>query len=134
MHQAGGWTRCASSPEAVGTGAVSSIYDNLKRYPRELGLTKLYVEASEGALKLFERKGFRRRRRNIRSRCDELHGREVGAVSRHIAREDRAMHDSSMCAHIKIRQHALLDAASAPVAEKHLAGQKQRFTRDLLHV
>lgn len=53
-----------SSPEAVGTGAASAIYDNLERYARELGLTKLYVEASEGALQLFEHKGFGRLRRN----------------------------------------------------------------------
>jgi putative acetyltransferase len=53
-----------SSPEAVGTGAASAIYDNLEQHARELGLTKLYVEASEGALRLFEHKGFCRLRRN----------------------------------------------------------------------
>jgi putative acetyltransferase len=53
-----------SSPEAVGTGAASAIYDSLERYARKLGLTKLYVDASEGALQLFERKGFGLLRRN----------------------------------------------------------------------
>src|ERR1700722_10762081 len=32
----------------------------------------------------------KRRRRHMRSRCDELHGRKVAAVSRYIACEDRA--------------------------------------------
>jgi putative acetyltransferase len=53
-----------ASPEAAGTGAASAIYDALEAHAKELGLSRLYVEASEGALRLFERKGFRRLRRN----------------------------------------------------------------------
>jgi len=52
------------SPEAQGTGAASAVYDGLERYARDLGLTRLYVEASECALPLFGRKGFSRIRRN----------------------------------------------------------------------
>ena len=49
-----------ASPEAVGTGAASAIYDNLEHHARELRLTRVYVEASEGARPLFEHKGFSR--------------------------------------------------------------------------
>jgi putative acetyltransferase len=53
-----------SSPEAVGTGAASAIYDSLESQARKLGLTRLYVEASECALPFFEHKGFIKVRRN----------------------------------------------------------------------
>jgi putative acetyltransferase len=53
-----------ASPEAVGRGTASAIYDSLERHARALGLSRLYVEASEGALPLFEHKGFTRLRRN----------------------------------------------------------------------
>jgi putative acetyltransferase len=53
-----------ASPEAVGTGTASAIYDELERRARQLGITRLYVEASESAVRLFERKGFTRIRRN----------------------------------------------------------------------
>jgi GNAT superfamily N-acetyltransferase len=53
-----------SSPEAVGTGAASAIYDSLESQAKKLGLTRLYVEASECALPFFEHKEFIRVRRN----------------------------------------------------------------------
>lgn len=53
-----------SSPEALGTGAASAIYNRLESHARELGLTRLYVEASECALPFFEQKGFIKLRRN----------------------------------------------------------------------
>ena len=46
-----------SSPEALGKGAASAIYNRLELHARELGLTRLYVEASEHALSFFECKG-----------------------------------------------------------------------------
>ena len=52
------------SPEAQGSGAAAAIYDGLERRARDLGLTRLYVEASECALPLFRRKGFSVLRRN----------------------------------------------------------------------
>jgi putative acetyltransferase len=53
-----------SSPEAVGTGAASAIYNKLELQAIQLGLTRLYVEASECALPFFERKNFIKVRRN----------------------------------------------------------------------
>lgn len=53
-----------SSPEVEGTGVASAIYDHLERHARERGQSRLYVEASECALALFEHKGFRRLGRN----------------------------------------------------------------------
>lgn len=53
-----------SSPEAVGTGAASAIYRRLEAAAVSLGLTRLYVEASECAFPFFERKGFRKIQRN----------------------------------------------------------------------
>jgi putative acetyltransferase len=45
-------------PEAIGGGIGSAIYDRLEQQARELGMTQLSVEASEGARRLFLRKGF----------------------------------------------------------------------------
>jgi SAM-dependent methyltransferase/GNAT superfamily N-acetyltransferase len=53
-----------SSPEALGTGAASAIYNRLELHARESRLTRLYVEASECAFAFFERKGFTKVRRN----------------------------------------------------------------------
>lgn len=53
-----------SSPEALGKGAASAIYNRLELHARELGLTRLYVEASEHALSFFERKGYIKIRKN----------------------------------------------------------------------
>jgi putative acetyltransferase len=53
-----------SSPEAVGTGAASAIYNHLEAAAVSLGLARLYVEASECAFPFFERKGFSKIRRN----------------------------------------------------------------------
>lgn len=41
-----------ASPEAVGTGAASAIYHQLESNGRELGLSRLFVEASECAISL----------------------------------------------------------------------------------
>jgi putative acetyltransferase len=53
-----------SSAEALGTGAASAIYNRLELEAIHLGLTRLYVEASECALPFFERKKFIKVRRN----------------------------------------------------------------------
>jgi hypothetical protein len=68
------------------------------------------------------------------SRRHKTHRWELGAVSRNIACEDRAIGDSSVRADKEIRQHAPSDAAGAPIAQKHLACQEQRFARNGLHV
>ena len=53
-----------SSPEALGKGAASAIYNRLELHAKELGLARLYVEASECALSFFERKGYIKIRKN----------------------------------------------------------------------
>lgn len=45
-------------PDAAGTGIASALYDALERAARERGIQRLYVEASESARRLLERKGF----------------------------------------------------------------------------
>src|SRR5215471_1429481 len=45
-------------PEVIGTGMASTLYDRLEQEAREQGITRLFVEASEAAHKLFLRKGF----------------------------------------------------------------------------
>ena len=45
-------------PESSGRGLASAIYDQLEALARTQGLTRLYVEASEGARGLFLRKGY----------------------------------------------------------------------------
>jgi putative acetyltransferase len=45
-------------PERVGTGVASALYDALEREALALGLSRLFVEASEAARRLFLRKGF----------------------------------------------------------------------------
>lgn len=51
-------------PEFIGTGMVSKLYDALEIEARGRGITRLYVEASELARPVFERKGFSLVRRN----------------------------------------------------------------------
>ena len=46
------------SPDVLGRGVGSRLYDALERRARAAGLRRLRVEASEGARPLFERKGF----------------------------------------------------------------------------
>jgi putative acetyltransferase len=46
------------SPEAVGQGVASALYDTLERTASSQGLSRLDVEASEAARRLFEKKGF----------------------------------------------------------------------------
>jgi putative acetyltransferase len=45
-------------PEVIGTGVASALYDRLEQHAREHLMTKLFVEASEGARRLHIRKGF----------------------------------------------------------------------------
>ena len=45
-------------PDAVGTGVASRLVDRLEAEARGLGLSRLFVEASEAARRLFLRKGF----------------------------------------------------------------------------
>ena len=45
-------------PSVAGTGLVSSLYDHLETHAAQLGLTKLYTEASEGARRFFLKKNF----------------------------------------------------------------------------
>ena len=51
-------------PDAVGTGIGSAIYAALEEAARNAGITILFVEASEGARRLFERRGFKVDARN----------------------------------------------------------------------
>jgi putative acetyltransferase len=44
--------------EFIGSRTASALYDRLEQQARERGMTKLFVEASEAARKLFLRKGF----------------------------------------------------------------------------
>ncbi len=45
-------------PDRVGTGVASGLYDELERRARAQGISRLYVEASELARRLFLAKGF----------------------------------------------------------------------------
>ena len=45
-------------PEMGRTGIGSALYDRLEQKAHELGIPRLFVEASEGAHRLFSRKGF----------------------------------------------------------------------------
>ena len=45
-------------PSVAGTGLVSSLYDHLETHAVQLGLKKLYTEASEGARRFFLKKNF----------------------------------------------------------------------------
>jgi putative acetyltransferase len=51
-------------PDFVGTGVASAIYDELEVAARARGLSRLYVEASEAARRLFLKKGFSVLQRN----------------------------------------------------------------------
>jgi putative acetyltransferase len=57
-------------PAWVGHGVGSALYDAIEAEARARGIRRLFVEASEAARRLFERKGFRVVRRNDL----ELHG------------------------------------------------------------
>jgi putative acetyltransferase len=57
-------------PPWIGRGVGSALYEAIEREARSRGIQRLFVEASEAARRLFERKGFRVVRRNER----ELHG------------------------------------------------------------
>jgi putative acetyltransferase len=45
-------------PEAVGHGVGSRLYEAVEQAASEWGLSRLFVEASESARRLFEKKGF----------------------------------------------------------------------------
>lgn len=45
-------------PEAVGHGVATTLYVALEGLARERGMTRLFVEASESARRVFERHGF----------------------------------------------------------------------------
>lgn len=45
-------------PDAAGRGIVSALMDDLENQARDMGLSELYSEASEGARPLFLKKGF----------------------------------------------------------------------------
>lgn len=47
-----------ADPEAAGAGVVSILYDELEDRARDLGITRLYSEASEAALRFFLKKNF----------------------------------------------------------------------------
>jgi len=51
-------------PDVIGTGVGSAIYASIEAAAREAGITILFVEASEAARRLFERRGFRVDTRN----------------------------------------------------------------------
>ncbi|MUI16046.1 GNAT family N-acetyltransferase [Massilia dura] len=52
------------APEAEGRRVGSALYDTLETHARAAGMARLYVEASELARHLFERRGFLLLRRN----------------------------------------------------------------------
>jgi putative acetyltransferase len=45
-------------PDAAGSGIASALYDALECAARDRGIVRLYVEASEAARRMLERKGF----------------------------------------------------------------------------
>jgi len=47
-----------AAPEAAGTGVASRLLDELERAARQDGLRRLYVEASEGARRVFLKRGY----------------------------------------------------------------------------
>ena len=51
-------------PDLVGTGIGSALYDSLEEAARHRGIQILFVEASEAARRLLERKGFILEQRN----------------------------------------------------------------------
>lgn len=51
-------------PDRTGTGVGSAIYAALEEIARTAGMATVFVEASEGARRLFERRGFRIDARN----------------------------------------------------------------------
>lgn len=51
-------------PDVVRTGIASALYADLERVAKEQGISVLFVEASEGARRLFEREGFTTEKRN----------------------------------------------------------------------
>ena len=57
-------------PDAVGAGVASRLVDRLETEARGLGLSRLFVEASEAARRLFLRKGFT----EVERRAFELQG------------------------------------------------------------
>ena len=52
-------------PELVGTGVGSAIYAALEDAAKQAGISHLFVDASEGARRLFERHGFSVDARNV---------------------------------------------------------------------
>jgi putative acetyltransferase len=50
-------------PEAVGHGVASRLYDAIETSARQRRMTRLYVEASESARRVFLRKGFTEEKR-----------------------------------------------------------------------
>ena len=61
-------------PDAAGTGVAGALLDRLIAAAREMGAGRLYVEASELARPLFERKGFAVvRRRDFEVRGVPIH-------------------------------------------------------------
>ena len=51
-------------PAWIGRGVGSALYDAIESEARARGMQRLFVEASDAARRLFERKGFRVVRRN----------------------------------------------------------------------
>ena len=51
-------------PEFIGRGVASRLYDALELHASSAGMTSLFVEASEAARRLFQRKGFTEIKRN----------------------------------------------------------------------
>lgn len=52
------------SPEHAGTGLTAKLYDALERQARGWGLSRVYVEASEPAMRFFTKRGFTITERN----------------------------------------------------------------------
>ena len=50
-------------PDFIGTGVGKAIYQELERLGKAQGISRIYVEASEAARRLFERQGFSTKQR-----------------------------------------------------------------------
>lgn len=52
-------------PEVAGTGVVSALYDEVEQQASQIGIKKLYTEASESARRFFLKKNFIQRDKRI---------------------------------------------------------------------
>ena len=68
----------------------------------------------------------------MRSRGEELHRREVGAVPLRVPGQHAMAVDCRVCAEVEVRQRRRSGAATAAIGEERLAGEEPRLERELL--